>query len=126
MLVPDELYYTESHEWVQLNGDLATVGITDFAQSELGDIVFVELPDVNSRVSAGEPCGSIEAVKAVVDLISPLSGKVEERNGDLDDTPDLINKSAFDEGWLFKVRISSKDELANLLTAQEYSKLIEG
>jgi glycine cleavage system H protein len=122
----EELYYTESHEWVQLNGDLATVGITDFAQSELGDIVFVELPDVNSRVSAGEPCGSIEAVKAVVDLISPLSGKVEERNGDLDDTPDLINKSAFDEGWLFKVRISSKDELANLLTAQEYSKLIEG
>jgi len=122
----EELYYTESHEWVQLNGDLATVGITDFAQSELGDIVFVELPDVNSRVSAGEPCGSIEAVKAVVDLISPLSGKVEERNGDLDDSPDLINKSAFDEGWLFKVRISSKDELANLLTAQEYSKLIEG
>ncbi|MDI9529239.1 MAG: glycine cleavage system protein GcvH [Candidatus Cloacimonadota bacterium] len=125
-MVMEELYYTESHEWVQLNGDLATVGITDFAQSELGDIVFVELPDVNSRVSAGEPCGSIEAVKAVVDLISPLSGKVEERNGDLDDTPDLINKSAFDEGWLFKVRISSKDELANLLTAQEYSKLIEG
>lgn len=125
-MVMEELYYTESHEWVQLNGDLATVGITDFAQSELGDIVFVELPDVNSRVSAGEPCGSIEAVKAVVDLISPLSGKVEERNGDLDDTPDLINKSAFDEGWLFKVRISSKDELANLLTAQEYNKLIEG
>lgn len=125
-MVMEELYYTESHEWVQLNGDLATVGITDFAQSELGDIVFVELPDVNSRVSAGEPCGSIEAVKAVVDLISPLSGKVEERNGDLEDTPDLINKSAFDEGWLFKVRISSKDELANLLTAQEYSKLIEG
>ena len=125
-MVMEELYYTESHEWVQLNGDLATVGITDFAQSELGDIVFVELPDVNSRVSAGEPCGSIEAVKAVVDLISPLSGKVEERNGDLDDTPDLINKSAFDEGWLFKVRISSKDELANLLAAQEYSKLIEG
>lgn len=125
-MVMEELYYTESHEWVQLNGDLATVGITDFAQGELGDIVFVELPDVNSRVSAGEPCGSIEAVKAVVDLISPLSGKVEERNGDLDDTPDLINKSAFDEGWLFKVRISSKDELANLLTAQEYSKLIEG
>ena len=125
-MVMEELYYTESHEWVQLNGDLATVGITDFAQSELGDIVFVELPDVNSRVSAGEPCGSIEAVKAVVDLISPLSGKVEERNGDLDDTPDLINKSAFDEGWLFKVRISSKDELANLLTAQEYSKQIEG
>ncbi|HOC94610.1 MAG TPA: glycine cleavage system protein GcvH [Candidatus Cloacimonadota bacterium] len=125
-MVMEELYYTESHEWVQLNGDLATVGITDFAQSELGDIVFVELPDVNSRVSAGEPCGSIEAVKAVVDLISPLSGKVEERNGDLDDSPDLINKSAFDEGWLFKVRISSKDELANLLTAQEYSKLIEG
>ena len=125
-MVMEELYYTESHEWVQVNGDLATVGITDFAQSELGDIVFVELPDVNSRVSAGEPCGSIEAVKAVVDLISPLSGKVEERNGDLEDTPDLINKSAVDEGWLFKVRISSKAELANLLTAQEYSKLIEG
>lgn len=124
-MIPEDLLYTESHEWVLVAGDLATVGITDFAQHELGDIVFVELPEIGSKVSAGEPCGSIEAVKAVEDLISPVSGKVEERNGDLDDSPDLINKSAFEDGWLYRVRISSKDELENLLTAQEYTTLIE-
>lgn len=124
-MIPEDLLYTESHEWVRVVGDLATIGITDFAQHELGDIVFVELPEIGSKVSAGEPCGSIEAVKAVEDLISPVSGKVEERNGDLDDSPDLINKSAFEDGWLYRVHISSKDELENLLTAQEYTTLIE-
>ena len=93
MLVKEDLLYTESHEWVRVEGDLATVGISDFAQHELGDIVFVELPEVGTKVSAGEPCGSIEAVKAVEDLISPISGKIEEKNTDLEDSPDLINKS---------------------------------
>ena len=123
-MVMEELYYTESHEWVQLNGDLATVGITDFAQSELGDIVFVELPEVGMKVSAGEPCGSIEAVKAVEDLISPVSGKITERNGDLEDSPDLINKSCYEDGWIMKVRLSNTDELENLLSAVEYKKII--
>lgn len=124
MIILDDLYYTESHEWVRIDGDLATIGISDFAQHELGDIVFVELPDTGMKVSAGEPCGSIEAVKAVEDMISPVSGKVEERNGDLEDSPDLINKSPYEDGWIMKVRLSNLDELENLLTAVEYKKII--
>jgi glycine cleavage system H protein len=125
MQIMEELLYTESHEWVHLDGDIATVGITDFAQHELGDIVYVELPEVGMKVSSGEPCGSIEAVKAVEDINSPLSGKVEEKNTDLDDTPDLINKSPFEDGWLYKIKLSNKDELDNLLTAVEYKKIVE-
>ena len=124
MIIKDDIYYTESHEWVRVEGDLATIGISDFAQHELGDIVFVELPEAGSKVSSGEPCGSIEAVKAVEDLISPVSGKVEEKNSDLEDTPDLINKSPYEEGWLMKVRLSNLDELENLLSASEYQKNI--
>lgn len=124
MIIKDDLLYTESHEWVRIEGDLATIGISDFAQHELGDIVFVELPEVGTKVSSGEPCGSIEAVKAVEDLISPISGKVEEKNTDLEDTPDLINKSPFDEGWLIKVRLSNKDELDDLLSAVEYKNIV--
>lgn len=125
MLIPDDLYYTETHEWVRIDGDEATMGITDFAQHEMGDIVYVELPDVNKKVAAGEPCGSIEAVKAVEDIISPVSGKVESRNSDLEDTPDLINKSPYEDGWLMKVKLSNTDELENLLSAAEYKKLVD-
>lgn len=125
MLVHDDLYYTESHEWVRVQDGLATIGISDFAQHELGDIVFVELPDVGAKVSADEPCGSIEAVKAVEDIICPVSGKVEERNGDLEDSPDLINKSPYEEGWLIKVRLSAPEELEKLLSALDYRKIIE-
>jgi glycine cleavage system H protein len=124
MIIQDDLFYTESHEWIRIDGDLATIGISDFAQHELGDIVFVELPDVGSKVSSGEPCGSIEAVKAVEDLNSPVSGKVEEKNTDLEDSPDLINKSPYEDGWLIKIRLSNKEELENLLTAAEYQKII--
>jgi len=124
VIIQDDLLYTESHEWVRVDGDLVTIGISDFAQHELGDIVFVELPEVGSKVSAGEPCGSIEAVKAVEDLICPISGKVEEKNTDLEDTPDLINKSPYEEGWLLKVRLANRDELENLLSAVEYQKII--
>lgn len=125
MLIPDDLYYTESHEWVRVDGDEAVMGITDFAQHELGDIVYVELPEVGKKVSAGEPCGSIEAVKAVEDINSPVSGKVESRNSDLEDSPDLINKSPYEEGWLIKVKLSNPDELENLLSAAEYKKIVE-
>lgn len=124
MNIPNELYYTDSHEWIRVEDDIATIGITDFAQHELGDIVFVELPDVGMKVSSGEPCGSIEAVKAVEDLLSPLSGKVVESNGDLEDSPDLINKSPYEDGWIMKVRISNMDELENLLSAVEYKNII--
>ncbi len=126
MLIPDDLYYTESHEWVRLEGDVATMGITDFAQHELGDIVYVELPDAGKAMAAGEPCGSIEAVKAVEDIISPVSGKVESRNSDLEDNPDLINKSPYEDGWLVKVKMSNLDEVENLLSAVEYKKIVEG
>ena len=125
MLVPEDLYYTESHEWIRVNGDEATMGITDFAQHELGDIVYVELPDAGQKVSSGEPCGSVEAVKAVEDIICPVSGKVENRNLDLEDSPDLINKSPYEEGWLIKIKLSNMDELENLLSAAEYNKIVE-
>jgi glycine cleavage system H protein len=125
MLIPEELYYTESHEWIRVEGDEATMGITDFAQHELGDIVYVELPEAGKKVSAGEPCGSIEAVKAVEDINSAVSGKVEARNTDLEDSPDLINKSPYDEGWLIKIKLSNPDELENLLSAAEYKKIAE-
>lgn len=124
MNIIEDLYYTESHEWVRVEDDIATVGISDFAQHELGDIVFVELPEVGMKVSSGEPCGSIEAVKAVEDMISPLSGKIVERNTDLEDSPDLMNKSPYEDGWLIKIRMSDKDELDNLLSAAEYKKII--
>jgi len=125
MLVHDDLLYTESHEWIRVEGEIATIGITDFAQHELGDIVYVELPDMGTKVSSGEPCGSIEAVKAVEDLFSPLSGKVEEKNADLEDSTDLMNKSPYEDGWLIKIRMNNVAELENLLSAVEYKKLIE-
>ena len=124
MEIRDNLYYTESHEWVHIVDDIATIGISDFAQHELGDIVFVELPEVGQNVAAGEPCGSIEAVKAVEDLICPVSGIIEEKNIELEDSPELINKSPYEEGWLLKVKMSSSEELENLLTAAEYQKII--
>ncbi|MCB5229035.1 MAG: glycine cleavage system protein GcvH [Candidatus Cloacimonetes bacterium] len=125
MLLHDDLYYSESHEWIRIQDGLATIGLTDFAQSELGDIVFVELPDLGAKVSADEPCGSIEAVKAVEDIICPLSGVVEERNNDLDDKPDLINESPYEEGWLFKVRISTPEEVEKLMSALDYRRMVE-
>jgi glycine cleavage system H protein len=125
VLIPDDLYYTESHEWIRIVGDVAIMGITDFAQHELGDIVYVELPDVGKKVSSGEPCGSIEAVKAVEDIITPLSGRVESRNTDLEDSPDLMNKSPYEDGWLIKIKATNLDELENLLSAAEYQKIVE-
>jgi len=126
MLVPDELYYTESHEWVSLKDGIATIGITDFAQHELGDIVFLELPDAGAKVSAGEPCGTIEAVKSAEDLISPVSGVLENKNQEAEDNPEIINQSPYEEGWLYRVRMNNEEELANLLTPIEYKRLIEG
>jgi len=124
-MVKEELYYTESHEWVRVEGSEAYIGITDYAQHELGDIVFVELPEVGDELEAGETLGSIEAVKAVEDIVSPISGEVLEINEDLEDKPETINQEAFDDGWLVKVAISDKDELENLMDAKAYKELIE-
>lgn len=124
MEVLDELRYTESHEWVKVDGEFAYIGITDFAQHELGDIVHVEMPEEGDNVSAGDPLGSLEAVKTVEDIYSPISGEVIKINGDLFDTPELINNSPYTDGWLIKVRYTDKDEIEKMLTADEYRKHI--
>lgn len=123
-MVKENYYYTESHEWVKVDGDIATVGITDHAQHELGDIVFVELPEVGDDVDAGESFGSIEAVKAVEDINCPISGEVTEINEALEDAPETINKSAFEDGWIIKVKLSDPAELDSLMKADAYKELI--
>jgi glycine cleavage system H protein len=124
MKVLDDLRYTESHEWVKVDGNVAFIGISDFAQHELGDIVHVELPEVNEKVIAGEPLGNLEAVKTVEDIISPITGKVIETNVDLFDAPELINSSPYDDAWLVKVEFSNIEEIEKLMTAEEYRKHI--
>jgi len=125
-MVKDELLYTETHEWVKVDGDIAYIGITDFAQHELGDIVYVELPDEGEEVSAGESFGSVEAVKAVEDLNSPVSGEIIAVNGDLEDRPELLDQSPYEDGWLIKVKLSDPDELEKLMNADDYREMIEG
>jgi len=124
-MVKEGYVYTESHEWVKVEGDVATIGITDHAQHELGDIVYVELPEVGDDAEAGNSFGSIEAVKAVEDMNSPVSGEIVEVNSDLDDSPELINKSAFEDGWIVKIKLSNLSELDGLLSAEDYAKIIE-
>lgn len=122
MKIPDDLRYTEEHEWVRIEDDLAVVGITDYAQNELGDIVFIELPEVGDDVVATEAFGTIEAVKTVSDLYSPVSGTVEEVNEVLTDSPDLVNKEPYSDGWMIKVKYTEIPE--NLLTAKEYRRMV--
>ena len=125
MLVPDDLYYTETHEWIRVDDGIATVGITDFAQKELGDIVYLELPDIGTKVFTGEPCGTIEAVKSAEDLISPVSGVIEDKNLEAEESTEIVNKSPYEEGWLFRVCLSNLEELEDLLSPRDYVKLIE-
>lgn len=117
----DGLYYSESHEYVKVEGDYAYVGITDYAQNALGNVVYVEMPEVDDEVDAGEEFGAVESVKAASDLLSPISGTVVEVNGMLEDTPDLINKDAF-ANWIVKVEMSDKTELDNLMEAKAYEE----
>ncbi len=124
--IPENLSYSESHEWIQLDSDIATIGITDFAQSELGDIVFVELPEVDEYAKKDETFGIVEAVKTVENLIAPLSGEVLEVNEALEEDAELINKDPYGAGWLMKIRIEDEDELEGLLSAQEYSDMLDG
>ena len=124
MHVPEKLKYSNDHEWVSLDGDVATVGITDYAQGELGDLVFVELPDIGSTVSQGESFGTIEAVKAVSDLFAPVSGEVIEVNGALTSDPEIVNKDPYGDGWMVKVRVSDAGELDALLDANGYKSII--
>jgi len=124
MNVPTDLLYTSDHEWVSVVGNVATIGITDFAQSELGDIVFVEFPELNSTVEKGQSAGSIEAVKTVADLYMPISGTVIAVNENLDNNPEAVNDTPYGDGWMVKVEIANQDEISDLLTATAYDDLI--
>ena len=122
MNIPEDLQYTKSHEWVRIEGDTATVGITDHAQDELGDIVFVELPDEGDTFDAGESFGTVESVKAVSDLFTPVGGEVVEVNSALEDAPENINEDPYGEGWIVKLRTTDETEL---LSPEEYEKVVE-
>lgn len=123
MNFPQELKYTKDHEWIRIEGDVATVGITEFAQKELGDIVYVEVETVGETIEAGEVFGSVEAVKTVSDLFMPITGEILEFNEELDASPELVNESPYESGWMIKIKISD-DTLDGLMDANEYSKLV--
>ncbi len=124
MNIPEELKYTKDHEWARIEGDIVVVGITDYAQGELGDIVFIEFPEEGQTIKQGDPFGTIEAVKAVSDLIAPVSGEVVEINTALDESPETVNSDPYGEGWMIKVKISNPEELENLLSHEQYAELI--
>jgi len=124
MTVPEELRYTAEHEWVAINGSVASVGITDYAQRALGDVVYVSVPEPGSRVTAGEPCGEVESTKSVSDLYSPVDGEVAEANPEVDEDPGLVNSDPYGAGWLMKVQLDEDgSEPAGLLSAEEYTAL---
>jgi len=123
MNIPSDLKYSKSHEWVKIENNIATLGITDFAQGEMGDVVFVEI-NKGADVNAGDPIGTIEAVKTVSDVFTPLSCKVIEVNGKLSDSPDLINKDPYGEGWLAKLEVKNPGEVGSLLDCKDYKALI--
>ena len=122
--VPENVSYSDSHEWIQVESDIATIGITEFAQSELGDIVFVELPEVGEYAQRGETFGTVEAVKTVEDLIAPLSGEVLEANETLEEDAEQINKDPYGAGWMIQIRIEDEEQLEELLSPSEYSDII--
>jgi glycine cleavage system H protein len=125
MYFPEDLKYTKEHDWARVDGNRVVVGITDYAQKKLGDIIFVEFPELDSEVEQMEPFGTIESVKAVSDLYSPMSGSVVEINEALENEPELVNTDPYGEGWMIKVEMSDPNELNDLLSAAEYAALIE-
>ena len=125
-IVPEELSYTEDHEWVSMDSDVGTVGVTDYAQSELGDIVFVELPEVGQTLRKGERLGTVEAVKTVEEIYAPLSGEVVEVNESLEADAEQVNKEPYGAGWMVRIRCSDQEELSELLNPSDYSELISG
>jgi len=124
MNIPSELKYTKDHEWIMIEGDVATVGITDFAQGELGDIVYVEVDTLDETLDAEEVFGTVEAVKTVSDLFLPLSGEIIEFNENLEDEPEKVNTDPYGDGWMIKLKISDASEVDNLLSADDYKALI--
>jgi len=124
MEIRENLKYTKDHEWISIDGDIATVGITDFAQSELGDIVYVEVDTIDENLNKDDVFGTVEAVKTVSDLFIPVSGEILEFNESLNDNPELINQSPYDEGWIIKMKIEDSGQLRKLLDAKSYSEII--
>ena len=125
MNIPDNLKYTNDHEWVKVDGDTATIGITEFAQKELGDIVFIEVETEGETLDAGEAFGTIEAVKTVSDMFMPVNGEVLEFNAELESNPEIVNKDPYGEGWIIKIKISDLSEIDGLIDADAYKELIE-
>ena len=124
MNIPDNLKYTKEHEWVKIENNIITVGITDHAQGELGDIIFIEFPNKDQSVLKDEPFGTIEAVKTVADLFAPISGKIIEINDSLEDSPELVNSDAYGEGWIVKISKFNEKDIDGLLNANQYSELL--
>ena len=125
MNIPEELYYSSEHEWASVEDGIATIGITDYAQGELGDIVFVEMPNIGDTVEQSKPCASIEAVKAVSDLFSPVSGEVVQINAELETNPGVINQDAYGEGWICKIKMSDASQLSELMDAAAYKAMLD-
>jgi|TARA_B100000242_G_scaffold294207_1_gene275482 glycine cleavage system H protein len=123
MEIRENLKYTKDHEWISIDGDIATVGITDFAQSELGDIVYVEVDTIDENLNKDDVFGTVEAVKTVSDLFIPVSGEILEFNESLNDNPELINESPYDEGWIIKMKVENSDQLSELLDSKSYSEI---
>ena len=123
MAIPQELFYAKTHEWVSLNEGIATVGITDFAQSQLSDLTFVELPEMGAEFSSGDEAAVVESVKAAADVYAPVAGEVIEVNSELEDAPELINQDAFGAGWLFKLKVADESDVDNMMDADSYEEL---
>ncbi len=123
-MLPKDLKYTREHEWVKVDGDRVIVGITDYAQNELGDVVFVDLPSLNEKVTAGNPMATIESVKAVSEIFAPVSGEVLEVNDTLEHSPELVNQDPFNKGWIVKIEVENKKELEELLSSADYAAMI--
>jgi glycine cleavage system H protein len=126
MNLPENLKYTKDHEWIKIDGDVLTIGITDFAQSELGDIVYVDVDTLEEEIAVNEVFGSVEAVKTVSDLFMPMSGEVIEFNEGLEDTPELVNSDPYGDGWMIKVKVSDLSQIEDLLDASTYKALVQG
>lgn len=125
-MYPEDYYYTKDHEWLKIEGNKATVGITDFAQKQMGDVVYVELPEIGTKLKFHQSFGVIESVKAVSDIYAPVSGEVMEVNEDLNDTPEILNEDPHKKGWVIKLNMEDKSELEELMSLSDYEKFLEG
>ena len=125
MNIPEELKYTEEHEWIRLEGNIATIGITDFAQSELGDIVYIEVDTLDSEINSNDVFGTVEAVKTVSDLFMPVTGKVIEVNSSLEDAPEVVNDDPYGHGWIIKIEVTDPADVENLMSSDNYRNLID-